>query len=110
MATGTTGNPSHLIYFFNPGTANGNSSAHVIPFSKGLLVAAGTWNGATVTFFQSTPSGAYVPVNDLTGAAISMTSNDAIGIEYIVWNQSMYATISNAGGSTSLTITLQRIQ
>lgn len=110
MATGTTANPSQLIYFFNPGTGSGNSTAYVVPFSKGLLVAAGTWNGATVTFFQSSPSGTYVPINDITGAAISMSSNDAVGLDYIVWNQTIYATISNAGGSTSLTVTLQRIQ
>lgn len=109
MATGTTVNNQQLITFFHPGTTSTNSPSINIPFSEGLLIAQGTWNGATVTFFQSSPySGAFVPVNDRTGIPISWTSNNSTGIDHIVWNQQMYATISGAGGSTSLIVTLQR--
>jgi len=112
MATGTTVNNQQLITFFDPGTTSTNSTAYNIPFSKGLLIAQGTWTGgATVTFYQSSPyGGVFVPVNDITGTPISWTSNNSIGLDYIVWNQLMYATISSAGASTSLIVTLQRTQ
>lgn len=101
---------SDVIPFFTAQTTDASSLAYNVPFVKALLIAHGTWNGATVTFFQSSPNaGAFVPVNDLTGSPISWTSDNSIGIDYIVQNQGMYAVISGAGGSTSLTVTLQRV-
>ena len=99
-----------LIEFFNPGTTSSSSLAYNIPFKKGLLIAQGTWNGATVTFFQNSPDGTFVPVSDMTGTVISWTSDSAIGIDYIVMNQQMYASIASAGGSTSLVVTIQRVE
>lgn len=109
MSTGTTATPSNLITFFNAATANGNSTPYNINFSKGLLIAKGTWNGATVTIFQSAPDGTYVPVSTESLTPVSFTENGAVGIDFIVNNQLMYATISGASGGTSLTVTFQRV-
>jgi len=109
MSTGTSVSPSNLITFFNDRTTSGNSTSYNIIFSKGLLIASGTWNGATVTLFQSSPSGDFVPVSTESLTPVEFTEDGAVGIDYIVNNQLMYATISGAGGSTNLTVTLQRV-
>lgn len=110
MATGTTSNPSHLIWFFNPGTTSTNSTTYKIPFNQGVLKAWGTWNGATVTLWGATPGSAtFIQLSDPFLNPISLTSNSQLTLENIVWNDEIYATISNAGASTSLYVTLQRL-
>lgn len=109
MATGTTTSGLNLITFFSSRTTNGNSTSYPIIWSRGLLIATGTWDGATVTLFQSSPSGDFVPVSTESLTPVEFTEDGAVGIDFIVNNQLMYATISGAGASTDLTVTFQRV-
>ena len=114
MATGTTVNQVSLITFFNAATANGSSAVMVVPFSEGLVKVAGTFGGATVSFFVMDAYGNYVPVcfsalnSSNQPIPVAITSPCDFGLSFVVQNENVYASISGATGTTSITVTLQR--
>ena len=111
MATGSTLVNQNLYTFLSAATANGNSPAQNVTYSKGVLKAWGTWDGATVSIYGGTPgsSGTYIQLSDLCLNPVALTQDSELTLENIVQNESIYVNIAGAGGSTSLTVTLQRI-
>lgn len=82
-------------------TTASTSSAQIIwPGGAGVFVVAGTWNGATVTLQFLGPDGTTLIT---AGTATTLTANGA-GVFYLPRGL-IQATITSAGGSTSLTAT-----
>jgi len=101
---------SNLINFFSGQTTNVTTNAVICPFNTGVLKISGTWNGATVQLQTSTPgSTTFVPVTDANGNALTWTQNTQVTIQNIVWDDQIQAVLANAGASTNLNCTLQRI-
>lgn len=73
------------------------------PGGAGVFAVSGTWNGATVTLQFVGPDGTLVTA----GTATTLTANGA-GVFYLPRGL-IQATMSGAGGSTSLTATAKPI-
>jgi hypothetical protein len=111
MATGTLVNNNQILIFFDNQTSNANSVPQNCSFSKGVLKIWGTWDGATITLSTGTPLGntASIEVSDFSLNPITFSSTTECTLESIVWNDPLFASLSNAGGSTNISMTLQRL-
>lgn len=99
----------NLVTFFNDATVDGNSTYANVPFNRGVIRVYGTFDGASVSFYSVTPDGTNIQLSDWAGNAVTFTSATETALENILQNERMFASISNAGSSTSLTVTLQRL-
>lgn len=101
-------------YLFTSQTTDANSAAFPIPYSNkvGVVKAWGTWNGANVKFQTLAPgtspsSPVWIDVPDFTGTIVTFTSNGQRSIQYLIQNEQLRAVLGNAGGSTSLTVSVE---
>lgn len=99
----------NLVTFLSNATGNVNSENYNVPFNKGVIRIFGTFDGANVSVYSVTPDGTAIQLSDWAGNPVTFSSATETTLENILQNEKMYAALSNAGSSTSLTVTLQRL-
>ena len=101
------------IWLFTAQTTDANSAAHIFsyPSQKACVTAFGTWDGATIELETLAPDNStWIPVSDSAFNIVTLsTPNSQVTIGDVVLNQQIRAVLANAGGSTSLNLTLQGI-
>jgi len=92
-------------------TADGTSSYVTVDESgRYSLEAEGTWNGASLSFlFKGAQKRNAIALSDALGASVSFTADGARGL-YIAKGQQIAAVQATSGGSTSLSVTLLKVQ
>jgi hypothetical protein len=108
---------NNVIRFFTAQTANATSAPFVFSGSNGTLKVWGTWDGANIALYTGSPGNTtnYISVSiDNIGTPLVLSDNSntygySIGIENIVQNETLVAILTDAGGSTSLNLTLQKV-
>lgn len=99
----------NLITFLSNASEDGNSESHNVSFNRGVFRVFGTFDGASVSIYSVTPDGTAIQLSDWAANPITFSSTTETTLENILLNEKMYAALSNAGSSTSLTVTLQRL-
>lgn len=91
-------NQLQTITLLTNGAASGSQKTW--PGGYGMFSAVGTWNGATVTLQFVGPDGTSLVT---AGTGTTFTANNG-GVFFLPRGTLIQATITNAGGSTSLTV------
>lgn len=105
--------PTNTVVLFSAQTtsANGATKIHTFPEQKSVFKVWGTWNGATVALQVAAPTslvaGTWIPCKDRNGNLVSFTADGMAFLEDMCINEQVRAVLTNAGGSTSLSATLQ---
>lgn len=101
------------ITFFAAQTSNASSpgTSFIFPMKRACIKFWGTWGGASVTFqtLSSLDNTYWVPIYNLSGTVQTFTADGQSTLENVVYGDTIRATISGAGGSTSLNVTAQVI-
>lgn len=103
---------NNIIIFFTNQTQNITSIPYVFSGDRGSLKVWGTWDGANIALYTGVPGDSltYIPVGtDASGTPLILTDTASVGIENIVQNETLVAILSNAGISTDLNCTLQKV-
>jgi len=90
--------------FFADGTGDGPSDA-IVPKTQNMTVSmTGTWDGATVTLEGSLANEPWVELDFEDGTIAAFTADKADAQMSFPQEMRLRAVISNAGGSTSLSV------
>lgn len=112
------GSRDDTIYFLQDATADGASPSYsfMFPMGRATLKFWGTWNGASLVFQTGVPIlesgdvGYFVPIlNPSTGSTYTFTSDGNVTLEHMVKGDLIRCVITNAGASTSLSVTAQAV-
>ncbi len=101
-----------LVYFFTAQTTDANSSSYIINYSSktATVSAFGTWNGASVKIQSLAPDNTtWLDIPDLANNTTSFTANGQKTVINFPQGKQMRAVQSSSGGSTSLTVTLEKV-
>ncbi len=104
--------PGGTMFVFNGQTTNATSQTIILnyPDQKMVVKAFGTWNGASIAIETLAPDQTtWIAINDLTGTAIAFTIDTQINVNGFIQGEQFRAILSAAGGSTSLSLTLQEV-
>lgn len=110
MAISYTG--SNTYFLFENQTSNGNSEPVSVNYSNKTAIVKfwGTFDGAYVTLQTLAPQTnpeVWLDVPDLAGDVLTFDANGQRTMQDFVQNEQVRAVLSNAGGATTVTVSLE---
>lgn len=95
-------------WLFTAQTTNATSPSVLLnyPTGHGIVTAWGTWDGASINLYTVLADTTQIPVTDPSGDTITFTANSQYPISYFVVGEQLIGILSNAGGSTSINLTV----
>lgn len=100
------------VCLFQSRTTNGNGDTKYVNFPSGAytLKGSGTWNGASVHMEWYEPlENEWIDLQNDAGSTVTLSASGARKFES-PYNQAVRGVMSNAGGSTDVTLCIEGLQ